>query len=70
MVIIQRYRGVDIKLDKGRFSILDQNGQVITRDFVDNIRKYIDAQEAYIDAEITRMKEERNDGNASHYGQD
>lgn len=60
MAIIQQYRGVDIKLDKGRFSILDQNGQTITRDFIENIRKYIDAEEAYINAEISKMKEERH----------
>ena len=58
MAIIQRYHGVNIKLDRGRFSIVDQGGQVVTRDFIENIRKYIDAEEAMIDAEITRMKEE------------
>ena len=59
MVIIQRYHGVNIRLDKGRFSILDQNGQTVTRDFIENIRHYIDAEEAAIDLEISRMKEER-----------
>lgn len=60
MEIIQRYRGVDIKLDKGRFSILDQGGQTIIMDFIVNIRKYIDREEAFINAEISRMKEERH----------
>ncbi len=70
MAIIEQYRGIDINLDKGRFSILDQNGQVVTRDFIENIRRFIDAEEAYIDAEISRMKEERHQGNASYYGKE